>query len=64
MVFGVTVGAEVVAYPWSVLEATAGGRRGVVEDTVGGTPIAVVFDLDESYVHAFDATSVDLSLVP
>jgi len=64
MVFGVTLGGEAVAYPWSSLEASAGARRGVVRDTVAGTPIAVVFDLDESYVHAFDASSVELSSVP
>lgn len=64
MVFGVMHGGEVAVYPWSVLEETAGARRGVVADEIAGTPVAIVFDLDESFVHAFDAGGVDLSLAP
>ena len=53
MVFGLIVGGEVRAYVWRVLEEEVGARRGVVMDELAGQPVAVVFDLDQQYVHAF-----------
>ena len=64
MVFGITRGTERRAYVWELLRAEAGGPRGVINDRIGDTPIAVVFDLDASYVHAFERGEAELSLVP
>lgn len=67
LVFGVFVGDTVRGYPWTALEVAAGSRRGVVRDEVGGVALAVVFDLDARYVHAFalelDGELLDLQLV-
>ena len=66
MTFGLFAGDDVRAYPWQVLEEQVAARRGVVADTLGGVPVAVVFDLDARYVHAFDrrvgGTARDLAL--
>ena len=53
MVFGVVFDGSAVAYPWSELERVAGAPAGIVEDTVAGEPIALVFDLDAWFVHAY-----------
>lgn len=53
MVFGLFLGADLRGYVWPVMEAEVGGRRGLIEDELGGVPVAIVFDLDAHYVHAF-----------
>jgi len=67
MTFGLFAGGEVRAYVWDLLAEAAGSRRGVVQDELGGVPVAIVFDLDERYVHAFDrrvgGETLDLVLV-
>lgn len=63
MVFGITRGAERRGYVWSDLAEAVGSRRGVVNDDLGGTPIAIVFDLDAQYVHAFERPGDEISLV-
>ncbi|RLB56390.1 MAG: hypothetical protein DRJ42_03500 [Deltaproteobacteria bacterium] len=67
MTFGLFAGGTVRAYVWDVLAAKAGSRWGVVNDTIGDVPVAIAFDLDERYVHAFDRRSdgstIELSVV-
>lgn len=66
MTFGAFVGTAKRAYVWPQLERLTGLRRGVVQDELDGVPIAVVFDLDSAYVHAFrrqiDGQEVQLTL--
>ncbi len=59
--FGVQVDGQDKAYVHDELAAWLRSERGadtpltgVVNDELGGRPIAVVFDLDAGYVHAFD----------
>ena len=53
MVFGLFLNGEKRVYPWSEIERISGERRGLFQDTVAGTRIAVVFDLDAEFVHAY-----------
>jgi hypothetical protein len=66
MVFGLVLDGQVRGYVWKVLEEQTGARRGVLNDELGGAPVAIVFDLDARYVHAFDRRvgdrTVELSL--
>ncbi|MEM9071116.1 MAG: DUF3179 domain-containing (seleno)protein [Myxococcota bacterium] len=63
MVFGITLGAQRKGYVWNTLRAEF-GARGVLNDEIDGTPVAIVFALDEWYVHAFEREpGVELSLV-
>jgi len=54
MVFGVIINGAVKGYVWKRLQEEVGADQGVIEDEVGGTPIAVVFHLPSRYVHAFE----------
>jgi hypothetical protein len=54
MVFGVIINGTVKGYVWKRLRERVGADQGVIEDEVGGTPIAVVFHFPSRYVHAFE----------
>ena len=53
MVSIVFVEDTVRGYVWPYLEE-ARGSRGVINDEIGGLPVAVVYDLPSSYVHVFE----------
>ena len=68
--YGLRVGEASKGYPHRELQAWAreeygdAGHRGVLNDEIGGTKIALVFDLEAHYVQAFDLSArPDLELV-
>jgi len=54
LIFGLFVNGEIRGYRWETLASETGARRGLVQDELGGMPVAIVFDLDHHFVHAFD----------
>lgn len=63
--YGVTINGQSKAYVHNELAAWASSHRGVVNDSVGGQRIAVVFDLDAQYVQAFVLPDgVELAVAP
>ncbi len=66
MVFGLVMDGERRAYHWGELFEKNDSAQGVINDDVGGTPIAIVYDLSNLYVHAFersvDGETVELAI--
>src|SRR5258708_21332990 len=50
---GISIGKDHKAYPLRLLR----GRTAPIEDTVGKTPVKVVYDADAGTAHAVEATS-------
>ena len=59
MIFGLSVDGQLRGYHWDTLAAEAASRTGLVSDELAGEPVALVFDLDSHYVHAFSRTAAD-----
>jgi hypothetical protein len=66
LIFGLFVNGEIRGYHWETLASETGARRGLIQDELGGMPVAIVFDLDHHFVHAFDRSgaggALELSL--
>ncbi|MEM1034992.1 MAG: DUF3179 domain-containing protein [Myxococcota bacterium] len=54
LTYGLRVGDGAKAYPHPELRTAAGGEAsGIINDAIGSTPVAILYDLDAGFVQAF-----------